>query len=55
MLVWVLQDNRPACHFYEVLGGKKVKEKTIEIGGANLVEVAYGWKDITALTAAPKA
>lgn len=55
MLVWVLQDNRPACRFYEVLGGKKVKEKTIEIGGANLVEVAYGWQDITALTAAPKA
>ena len=52
MLLWVLQDNRSACRFYEALGGKKVSEKTIEIGGANLVEVAYGWKDIAALTAA---
>lgn len=55
MLLWVLQDNRSACRFYEALGGKKVSKKTIEIGGANLVEVAYGWKDIAALTAAPEA
>ena len=55
MLLWVLQDNRPACRFYEALGGKRVSEKTIEIGGANLVEVAYGWQDIAALTAAPEA
>lgn len=55
MLLWVLQDNRPACRFYEALGGKEVGEKTIEIGGANLVEVAYGWKDLTALIDACKA
>ena len=51
MLLWVLQDNRPACRFYEALGGKRVSEKTIAIGGANLVEVAYGWNDLTALIA----
>lgn len=55
MLLWVLRDNRSACRFYEALGGKKVSEKTIEIGGASLVEVAYGWKDIAALTATPEA
>ncbi len=49
MLVWVLQDNQPACRFYESLGGGKVGRKTIEIGGVHLVEVSYGWKDITAL------
>ena len=49
MLLWVLQDNRPACRFYKVPGGKEVGEKTIEIGGANLVEVAYYWKDLTVL------
>ena len=49
MLLWVLQDNRSACRFYEALGGQKVSEKTIEIGGVDLVEVAYGWKDLTAL------
>lgn len=45
MLVWVLAEN-PARGFYERLGGKYLREKFIEIGGANLVEVAYGWQDI---------
>ena len=52
MLVWVLQDNRTGCRFYEALGGTRIKEKTIEIGGTNLIEVAYGWKDLTDLIAA---
>jgi GNAT superfamily N-acetyltransferase len=43
LLVWVLAEN-PARRFYEALGGKVVTEKQIEIGGASLVEVAYGWK-----------
>ena len=48
MLVWVLAQNasRP---FYEALGGKYLYEKPIEIGGANLIEVAYGWPDVHAL------
>ncbi|MBE9059507.1 GNAT family N-acetyltransferase [cf. Phormidesmis sp. LEGE 11477] len=44
MLVWVLAQN-PACRFYETLGGQKVYEKEIERGGANLIEIAYGWMD----------
>lgn len=42
MLVWVLVDN-PACQFYAALGGKRVREKELEIGGKSLIEVAYGW------------
>ena len=49
MLVWVLEDNRRACRFYESLGGKRVGRKTIVIGGADLTEVSYGWEDIAAL------
>ena len=49
MLVWVLKDNRPACWFYETLGGERVGRKTIAIGGADLVEVSYGWRDIADL------
>lgn len=45
MLVWVLKDN-PARGFYERLGGVYLAEKPIEIGGAQLVEVAYGWRDL---------
>jgi len=48
MLVWVLAEN-PACSFYAALGGQQVYEKTETIGGASLVEVAYGWRDLRAL------
>ncbi|MDX2255451.1 MAG: GNAT family N-acetyltransferase [Pseudanabaenaceae cyanobacterium bins.39] len=44
MLIWVLMDN-PACQFYAALGGKRVYEKEVEIGGKPLTEVAYGWID----------
>lgn len=50
MLVWVLADN-PARSFYESLGGRLIKEQEIAIGGAQLLEVAYGWPDLRALTA----
>ena len=46
MLVWVLKDN-PACSFYEKLGGIKMNEKEIERKDKKLIEVAYGWKDIS--------
>lgn len=42
MALWVLKDN-PAARFYEHLGGKQIASKQINIGGANLEEVAYGW------------
>ena len=46
MLVWVLQGNRPACRFYESLGVQRVGRQTIAIGGADIVELSYGWKNI---------
>jgi len=45
MLVWVLKDN-PARGFYERLGGVHLAEKIIEIGGLELMEVAYGWRNL---------
>jgi GNAT superfamily N-acetyltransferase len=44
LLVWVLSDN-PARRFYETLGGQYVFDKQVSIGDAQLVEVAYGWRD----------
>ena len=44
-VVWVLERN-PACAFYKQLGGELLGQKAISIGGAELVEVAYGWKDL---------
>lgn len=48
MLVWVLVAN-PARNFYLHLGGQEVKVKQIELGGAKLGEIAYGWKDLRPL------
>lgn len=45
MLVWVLAEN-PVRGFYERLGGVYLREKTIQIGGSSLQEVAYGWREI---------
>jgi GNAT superfamily N-acetyltransferase len=47
-LVWALEQN-PACRFYERLGGELLQQAQIEMGGASLVEVAYGWPDVQVL------
>ena len=49
MLVWVLEDNHPGRRFYESLGGTLVGRKTVTIGGADLVEMSYGWRNIADL------
>lgn len=46
LLVWVLEDNREACRFYESVGGREIGRQTITIGDADLVEVSYGWRDL---------
>lgn len=48
LVVWALKEN-PACGFYERMGGVRVAEKTIAVGGAELPEVAFGWKNIREL------
>ncbi|MFC4184213.1 GNAT family N-acetyltransferase [Saccharococcus thermophilus] len=45
MVVWVLADN-PSRLFYERLGGEKIAEEVVDIGGKKLVEWCYGWKSI---------
>jgi GNAT superfamily N-acetyltransferase len=48
MVVWVLEQN-PAKHFYIHTGAELLTSKEIEIGGATLAEVAYGWPDLGSL------
>ncbi|MCM2533261.1 GNAT family N-acetyltransferase [Neobacillus pocheonensis] len=48
MIVWVLKDNI-SCDFYEKMGGKVVDRKTVDFSGGELIELAYGWKDISSL------
>lgn len=51
MLLWALAEN-PAVSFYEALGGRVVGQRSAQIGGATLKELAYGWNDIASLVAA---
>ncbi len=46
LVIWVLKEN-PACGFYARLGGRRVAEKEVEIGGKSLVDVAYAWSDLS--------
>ena len=45
LVVWVLADN-PSRGFYERLGGEKLAEERVEIGGKALWEWCYGWQDM---------
>ena len=45
LLVWVLEKN-PSVGFYECLGGTKITHKSIQIGGVDLQEIAFGWPSL---------
>ena len=49
MLLWVAKRNHPARRFCEALGGEPVGGRTIDIFGADIVEVSYGWRNVTDL------
>ncbi len=48
MMLWVLASN-PASRFYEALGGKVIRQRQDQIGGASYEELAYGWEDLSRL------
>jgi ribosomal protein S18 acetylase RimI-like enzyme len=52
MMVWALKQN-PYRKFYERLGGKLLGEEVTCIGNRELVQVAYGWPEVSAVV--PKA
>ena len=49
MLLWVAKGNRPACRFYETLGGNLIGSQTLEISGQEIAEVSYGWRNVADL------
>lgn len=51
MLVWVLEQN-PSVSFYQRLGAVQIARKVINIGGADLQELAFGWPSLDRLIAA---
>jgi L-amino acid N-acyltransferase YncA len=48
MIVWVLEQN-PSASFYERLGAVQIARKIINIGGADLQELAFGWPSLERL------
>jgi len=56
LLIRVLKTNTPARRFYEALGGQLVPEMEgeFEDRGAMLVQVAYGWREVSALLRSKK-
>ena len=50
--VWVLRDSPKARGFYEALGAEPVGVEGVwEIEGVVLPDIAYGWRDLRALSA----
>ena len=55
LLVWALEQN-PAVYFYQRLGAVRLAERSIEIGGAHLPELAFVWRsldDLVRITSMP--
>ena len=50
MLVWVLAKNRKARDFYEHLGAQLLAEQTFKWDELDLIEVAYGWREIASIS-----
>src|SRR6267378_531283 len=50
-IVWVLRDN-PSRFFYERLGARQVRQKTLAFAGSAVEAVGYGWSDLPGLLAA---
>jgi hypothetical protein len=51
MAAWVLEGNS-SSHFYEWSGAVRLLSKEIEVGGAMLPVVAYGWPDLEVVASA---
>lgn len=49
VMLWTLHGN-PVRHWYERLGGRLLGEKSFEVDGWLITEVAYGWEDILVLS-----
>jgi ribosomal protein S18 acetylase RimI-like enzyme len=47
--LWVLRENLAARRFYERLGGVVGAERNEPLGGGEIAEIAYAWRDVTTL------
>ena len=43
MIVWVLENNHHARHFYEAMGGRASSRLQSTVGGYPVIELSYAW------------
>ncbi|WP_222619418.1 GNAT family N-acetyltransferase [Undibacterium hunanense] len=55
LLVWAISGNSIARNFYEELGGVLLIEQAFSWDGMDLMEVSYGWRDLSVLMASVNA
>lgn len=55
LLVWVISGNSIARNFYEELGGAQLIVQAFSWDGMDLMEVGYGWRDLSVLMASVNA
>ena len=53
MIVWVLDANLPARRYCEAQGGSLDKEQVVDVGGARLLELSYGWESLDSIIGSP--
>ena len=41
--LWVFEDNVDGCSFYEKLGGRRLDQRSTEMAGQAVIELAYGF------------
>jgi GNAT superfamily N-acetyltransferase len=51
MALWVVGGNKRACKFYDKMGGQRIGKKMVEIGGKNVKEACFGWRETSPLFA----
>jgi GNAT superfamily N-acetyltransferase len=49
MALWVVGGNKRACKFYDKMSGQRIGKKVVEIGGRNVKEACFGWRDTAPL------
>lgn len=45
LAIWVLRDNRPACAFYDALGGAPLLRDCLPLAGGNYPCAGYVWSE----------
>ena len=46
LCLWALEKNKRACGFYSAMGGQRIGKQFVEMGGAKVKEVCYGWRNL---------